>query len=113
MPLFLLYNAELVKGMLRPIFKFAKMPVWGYDFAPHDVGTYPHCSGQVYGLNVEKNQFHGNYAKDGGFQTHFPLYLLPNHFDAYIRFADNAVSVLDEKFDKPFLRDFFQCWIFD
>ena len=83
MPLFLLYNTELVKGMLRPIFKFAKMPVWGYDFAPHDVGTYPHCSGQVYGLNVEKNQFHGNYAKDGGFQTHFPLYLLPSHFDAY------------------------------
>ncbi len=49
-PLYLLYNPELVKGMMRPIFKFADMPVWTYDFAPHDVGTYPHCCGQVYAL---------------------------------------------------------------
>ena len=47
-PLYLLYNPELVKGMMRPIFKFADMPVWNYDFAPHDVGTYPHCCGQIY-----------------------------------------------------------------
>ena len=54
-PLYLLYNPELVKGMMRPIFKFADMPVWTYDFAPHDVGTYPHCCGQIYayaGRNV-------------------------------------------------------------
>ncbi|MEK8128511.1 DUF4965 domain-containing protein [Paenibacillus filicis] len=47
-PLFLLYNPELVKGMLRPIFKYASMDVWHYDFAPHDVGTYPLLNGQVY-----------------------------------------------------------------
>lgn len=47
-PLFLLYNPELVKGMLRPIFKYASMDVWHYDFAPHDVGTYPILNGQVY-----------------------------------------------------------------
>lgn len=47
-PQFLLYNPELVKGMLRPIFKYAAMEVWHYDFAPHDVGTYPLLNGQVY-----------------------------------------------------------------
>ena len=49
-PLFLLYNAELVKGMMRPIMKVARMPVWTYDFAPHDAGTYPNCCGNDYGL---------------------------------------------------------------
>lgn len=47
-PLFLLYNPELVKGMLRPIYKYANTPVWPFDFAPHDVGTYPLLNGQVY-----------------------------------------------------------------
>ena len=50
-PLYLLFNPELLRGMLVPVFEFAKMPVWIYDFAPHDVGTYPVCCGQVYGLN--------------------------------------------------------------
>lgn len=52
-PLFLLYDTEYVKGMLRPIFKFADCGVWEYDFAPHDVGRYPYAWGQVYGLNPE------------------------------------------------------------
>lgn len=50
-PLFLLYNPELIKGMLRPIFKYAATPEWTYDFAPHDVGQYPKLNGQVYGDN--------------------------------------------------------------
>lgn len=49
-PLFLLYNPELVNGMLRPVFKYAKSGQWPYEFAPHDVGTYPLANGQVYGL---------------------------------------------------------------
>jgi hypothetical protein len=49
-PLYLLYNPELVKGMLRPVLRFAQTPVWTYDFAPHDVGRYPYVTGQVYGL---------------------------------------------------------------
>lgn len=47
-PLFLLFNPELVKGMMRPVFKYANTPVWPFDFAPHDVGTYPLLNGQVY-----------------------------------------------------------------
>ncbi len=79
MPLYLLYNPELVKGMMRPVLKFAKMPVWKYDFAPHDAGTYPACCGQVYGLNPEKKTLWKNEFA----QTHFPIYGLPASFDAY------------------------------
>jgi len=50
-PLFLLYNPELVKGMLRPIFRYALSPDWPYEFAPHDAGQYPILNGQVYGDN--------------------------------------------------------------
>ncbi|HEX7714807.1 MAG TPA: DUF4965 domain-containing protein [Bacillota bacterium] len=53
-PLFLLYNSELVKGMMRPIFKYAASPEWTFDFAPHDIGQYPLANGQVYGK--EKNE---------------------------------------------------------
>ena len=49
-PLFFCYNSELVRGMMRPVMRFAKLPVWGYDFAPHDAGRYPYITGQVYGL---------------------------------------------------------------
>ncbi len=53
-PFFLLYNTELLKGMLRPIFRFAASPEWQFDFAPHDVGQYPLVLGQVYGKNHEE-----------------------------------------------------------
>ena len=49
-PLFLLYNPELVRGMMRPLFDFARTEQWKFDFAPHDCGRYPLCNGQVYGL---------------------------------------------------------------
>ncbi len=52
-PLFLLYNPELVKGMLRPIFKYANGNVWCFDFAPHDAGTYPILNGQVYSQGID------------------------------------------------------------
>ena len=47
-PLFLYYNPELIKGMMRPIFRYAASGDWPFDFAPHDVGTYPHLNGQTY-----------------------------------------------------------------
>ena len=48
MPLFLLYDPELIKGMMRPVFRYAGSALWPYDFAPHDVGTYPILNGQTY-----------------------------------------------------------------
>jgi hypothetical protein len=62
--------------MLRPIFKFARMPVWKYDFAPHDVGRYPVLNGQIYGAFLRnKSYMHGD--------TVAPYYLYPNTVDAY------------------------------
>lgn len=49
-PIYLIYNPELVKAMLVGIFEFARKDVWTYDFAPHDIGQYPIANGQVYGL---------------------------------------------------------------
>lgn len=85
-PLFLLYNPDLVKGMLRPIFKFARMPVWTFDCAPHDAGTYPVCCGQLYGLKQGDGK-HNRRLGEGDFwadmKTHYPVYMLPADFDAY------------------------------
>ena len=50
-PLFLMYDCEFVKGMMRPIFEYARMDEWIFSFAPHDVGQYPKANGQVYGNN--------------------------------------------------------------
>lgn len=47
-PLLYLYNKDLLKGMLYPVFEFARKPIWTDDFAPHDVGIYPYCVGQLY-----------------------------------------------------------------
>ncbi|MBQ3140500.1 MAG: DUF4965 domain-containing protein, partial [Clostridia bacterium] len=55
-PLYLLYNPELVKGMYRPILHYASSPAWPFDFAPHDAGQYPLVNGQVYGDNQLKYQ---------------------------------------------------------
>ncbi len=55
-PLYLYYNTELIKGMLRPIYKFAASDAWKYDYAPHDAGRYPLVTGQVYGPNRETGE---------------------------------------------------------
>ena len=78
-PLYLLADTEYVKGMLRPVFKFARMPVWEYDFAPHDVGTYPICGGQVYGLKKEGK----TYLRRGYPEVHADIYLFPAGSDAF------------------------------
>lgn len=49
-PVLLRYAPELVNALCRPVLEFASMPVWGEDFAPHDVGRYPNATGQVYAV---------------------------------------------------------------
>ena len=79
-PLFLMYNTEYVKGMLRPIFKFAACDVWEYDFAPHDVGRYPFAWGQSYSLNSEYVKFYTQ-RRDGSVFP--PFYMYPAGSDVY------------------------------
>ena len=55
-PLFLLGNPELVKALMRPIYRFARSSDWPYDFAPHDAGQYPFVDFQRYSANWETRE---------------------------------------------------------
>ena len=72
-PLFLAYCPELVNALCRPVLEFAQMPVWTEDFAPHDVGRYPHATGQVYAYR----------HRTGNGVVYPPLYTYPAGADIY------------------------------
>ena len=83
-PMFLLYNPELVNAMMRGIYDFAKMPVWNYDFAPHDVGTYPWCAGQVYGTAYREDKYCcGMFSTGASPRTNQMLYVRPAASNVY------------------------------
>ena len=92
-PLFLLYNPELVKGMMRPIYKYTRSDAWEFDFAPHDAGRYPILNGQVYGLIPETGKLR--------YEKQMPVEECGNMLvmEAAVALATKSTAFANEHFD--------------
>lgn len=75
-PFFLVYNPELIKAMMTGIFFYANSDAWRYDFAPHDIGTYPIADGQTYALKWEMLKYRRSIYKEFR-EYHKPEYQMP------------------------------------
>ena len=78
MPFFLVLRPELLKATIEPIFEFANMDAWTYEYAPHDAGVYPFCNGQFYGI---QNKESGKYGRSISYQGEdFRKVVLPQYY---------------------------------
>ena len=85
-PLFLIYNTDLLKGMCTSILDYCQSTRWGFDFAAHDLGTYPIANNQVYSIRFPE----GN----GGFAGNMPIEESGN-----IVILAAAISLIDGNLD--------------
>ena len=92
-PLFLLYNPELQKAMMRSIFEYCRSDRWNFPFAAHDLGIYPHANGQRYSITSPD--------ADGGFAGNMPLEESGNMITlcAMISMLDGNTDFADQYWD--------------